>query len=264
MHLNLSASAVESKLKSIYLFISIELFSVMPSKIRLGSLVSGLHGELFTPMSQDDGNKRKRHQRKRLFGQVVFSVGPNEWRVLWDNGKHGNYKSNTLRYEREGPPLVERGIVVRNRRVLDGNTDTNAYETSSNTVSQHALPPMYTPHPTIDMTTDNPLAILADASDILGREGETEDAVITTAAAATSINTNNVTDEGGEEEEMHHPDQEQHEDDLPGFDFYFDNEYSEECRGEFWHEMHRQSQEKLKALVEAKHTITKYMDKRKI
>eukprot|EP00957_Ditylum_brightwellii_P143932 10967452-Ditylum_brightwellii.AAC.1 len=76
-----------------------------------------------------------------------------------------------LWYEREGPPLVERGSVVRNRRAFDGNTDANAYETSSNTISQHAFPPMYTPHSTIDTTMDNPLTILADASDILRRKG---------------------------------------------------------------------------------------------
>eukprot|EP00957_Ditylum_brightwellii_P152148 11584379-Ditylum_brightwellii.AAC.1 len=62
------------------------------------------------------------------------------------------------------------------------------------------------------------------------------------ARICNNYNANNsVAEEEGEDEEMHHPDQDQHEVDMPGFDFYFDTECNEECYGEFWHEMNHQS-----------------------
>ena len=77
--------------------------------IRVGCRVSGRHGELEDPPQSSGNNtkKRKRRQKKLLFGQVVYSVGPNSYRVLWDDGGYTDCKSTTLKYEGEGTPLLE-------------------------------------------------------------------------------------------------------------------------------------------------------------
>eukprot|EP00957_Ditylum_brightwellii_P022322 1684889-Ditylum_brightwellii.AAC.1 len=63
----------------------------------------------------------------------------------------------------------------------------------------------YNPYPVTYTRTNNPLIILTDASDLLGREGETEDnsdddntyAVTTTEATATTKNANDTVVKGG-------------------------------------------------------------------
>ena len=93
--------------------------------IRVGCRVSGRHGELETPPPSEgnDANpkKRKRRRKKLLYGQVVYSVGPNSYRVLWDDGGYTNCKSTTLKYEGEGTPLMER--IGGRSRVLDSSND---------------------------------------------------------------------------------------------------------------------------------------------
>ena len=78
--------------------------------IRVGCHVSGRYGELEDPppCTDDGSKKRKRRRKKLLFGQVVYSVGPNLYRVLWDDGGYTDCKSTTLKYEGEGTPLLEK------------------------------------------------------------------------------------------------------------------------------------------------------------
>ena len=91
--------------------------------IRDGCRVSGRHGELEDPPPSTDKEtkKRKRRRKKLIFGQVVYSVGPNSYRVLWDDGGYTDCKSTTLKYEGEGTPLLER--MGGKSRVLGSSDD---------------------------------------------------------------------------------------------------------------------------------------------
>ena len=63
---------------------------IMPSKIRLGSVVSGNHGELYMPPPDPKNpSKRRRRRKKTLTGQVAYSCGDGKWKVIWNDGTHG-------------------------------------------------------------------------------------------------------------------------------------------------------------------------------
>ena len=89
-------------------------FIIMPRNcnppIRVDCRVSGRHGELEDPQPSTikDSKKRKRCRKKLICGQVVYFVGPNLYRVLWDDGGYTDCKSTTLKYEGEGTPLLEK------------------------------------------------------------------------------------------------------------------------------------------------------------
>eukprot|EP00978_Attheya_sp_CCMP212_P038794 scaffold195902_cov98-Attheya_sp.AAC.1 len=90
----------------------------MPSKIRIGCVVSGATGELYQPDVDDEGprggaegglaaatagehglKKQKRRRRRRRQGTVIESVGPNRWMVLWgDSMERSDHPSNVLRF----------------------------------------------------------------------------------------------------------------------------------------------------------------------
>ena len=91
--------------------------------IRIGCRVSGRHEELEDPPpSTDKESKKCKHRRKKLiYGQVVYSVGPNSYRVLWDDCGYTDCKSITLKYEGEGTPLLER--MGGKSRVLGSSDD---------------------------------------------------------------------------------------------------------------------------------------------
>eukprot|EP00957_Ditylum_brightwellii_P181824 13851631-Ditylum_brightwellii.AAC.2 len=76
--------------------------------LQIGSQVSGAHGELWVPPA-DPGcpNKRKHRVRRKLYGQIAYSTVKNTYRVIWDNGQHGDYNSRVLRYEGEGTPHMQ-------------------------------------------------------------------------------------------------------------------------------------------------------------
>ena len=93
------------------------------SPIRVGCCDSGRHGELEDPPpSIDKDSKKHKHCcKKSIYGQVMYSVGPNSYRVLWDDGGYTDCKSTTLKYEREGTSLLEQK--GGNSRVLDPSDD---------------------------------------------------------------------------------------------------------------------------------------------
>ena len=101
-----------------------------PGKIQVGSKVSGHHGEYEDPPKdspkQKNGRKARR-KRKKLTGQVVYSVDKEKWRVMWDDGGRKDCFSNTLKYEGEGVPLRER-LAGMEGRVLPS--------------SDHGMPPL--------------------------------------------------------------------------------------------------------------------------
>lgn len=123
--------------------------------IRVGCRVSGRHGELETPPPSGDNDnpkKRKRRRKKLLYGQVVYSVGPNSYRVLWDDGGYTDCKSTTLKYEGEGTPLMER--IGGRSRVLDSSNDPvpcfegnglQAASLSNNDAASNTLPSQASP-----------------------------------------------------------------------------------------------------------------------
>eukprot|EP00957_Ditylum_brightwellii_P149324 11372590-Ditylum_brightwellii.AAC.1 len=53
----------------------------MPSKIKNGCHVSGAHGDFIhvVDVPGDRSNKKRMRLKKRLFGQVSYSVGNNEY-----------------------------------------------------------------------------------------------------------------------------------------------------------------------------------------
>ena len=91
--------------------------------IRVGCRVSGRHRELEDPppSTNKESKKRKRCRKKLIYGQVVYSVGPNLYRVLWDDGGYTDCKSTTLKYKGEGTPLLEQ--MGGKSRVLGSSDD---------------------------------------------------------------------------------------------------------------------------------------------
>ena len=88
--------------------------------IVIGFRVSGFHSELYLPPT-DHANISKR-PRRRVTGQVVFSLAPDSYKVLW--GDEIATVCNTLKYE-EGPSINERfeeelGRVLHNPQVQPG------------------------------------------------------------------------------------------------------------------------------------------------
>jgi hypothetical protein len=111
--------------------------------------------------------------KKRLFGQVSYSVGNNKYRVTWDDGSQGDYSTNTLKYEGDGPPLLNRGSHLANRRVLENKTTTTP------TVDVSIVSP-----PALPVTTENaPVSI----SHIAGGDTVAELGMITTFFAKLFI-----------------------------------------------------------------------------
>jgi hypothetical protein len=92
----------------------------MPSKIRIGCVVSGATGELYQPDVDDEAprvgegaeaamavtdlqKKQRRRRRRRREGTIIESVGPNRWKVLWaDTLERLDHPSNVLRFVSEG------------------------------------------------------------------------------------------------------------------------------------------------------------------
>ena len=83
----------------------------MPSKLRIGCVVSGATGELYQPDVDDEAprggevvaagaaglQQKRRRQRRRREGTIIESVGPNRWKVLWsDTLERLDHPSNVL------------------------------------------------------------------------------------------------------------------------------------------------------------------------
>ena len=75
-------------------------------KIPIESRVSGCHGKVICANEMYPSGRKRRARKVRTFGQVVFSSGPNVWRVLWDAVEYKGCAATLLKYEGVGPDLV--------------------------------------------------------------------------------------------------------------------------------------------------------------
>ena len=89
------------------------------SSIYVGCHVSGSHGEFYTPKEDSDNPHRKKSRcRIHLFGQAIYSVGPNKHKVLWDGITDKVYSPDTMEYEGEGVPFLEHPDIIETARVF--------------------------------------------------------------------------------------------------------------------------------------------------
>eukprot|EP00978_Attheya_sp_CCMP212_P033928 scaffold139680_cov35-Attheya_sp.AAC.1 len=153
--------------------------TTMPSKIRVGCVVSGATGELYEDdqgasttsggAADVDGGqkvKRRRRRRKRRRGTVIESVSYNKWMILWDDNKDRSiHASNILKFEAEGdgirrgtmPPassVAGVGAFASTHAVpvsLSGNSSTTPGP------APQALPPPLVTTPTVAVGAARPL-----------------------------------------------------------------------------------------------------------
>jgi hypothetical protein len=106
----------------------------MPSKLRIGCVVSGATGELYQPDVDDEAprggevvaagaaglQQKRRRRRRRREGTIIESVGPNRWKVLWsDTLERLDHPSNVLRFISEGSN-IRRGTMPPRSSTLTG------------------------------------------------------------------------------------------------------------------------------------------------
>ena len=89
------------------------------SSIRVDFHVSGSHGDFYTPQEDSDNHHRKKSLvRIHLFGQAIYSVGPNKYKVLWYGIIYKVYYPDTMEYEGEGVPFLEHPDLIQTARVF--------------------------------------------------------------------------------------------------------------------------------------------------
>jgi hypothetical protein len=141
----------------------------MPSKIRVGCVVSGATGELYQPEGDEIGDEiaggvvreghrakkpRPRRRRRRRRGTVIDSVAHNKWRVLWeDTHERSDHCANTLKFEEEGE-YIRRGTMPPESSVTGvGAFSSSGVATVSVATSAAPIPATTLPTPAMAAAT---------------------------------------------------------------------------------------------------------------